>query len=359
MRALILWAEPASTNLGVRTLAEGTRSLLERSFPGIECEYQGFGPGAAPVRIGAWKAQAKRLASPRDELVEWVKRFDVVVDTRGGDSFTDIYGLPRLTTMGLMVEIARRAKVPVVLGPQTIGPFESRAATLLARRTLQVSRVTLVRDSTSQNVLSRLSRRPGVLTTDVVFALDAVPAGDDRRDVILNPSGLLWGPNPHVDHESYRRTVIDLGRRLLASGARVSLLAHVLDSPMADNDVLAVKALSAELGGECETVVPDGLDDVRRILASSRVVIASRMHACLNALSLGRPAIALAYSRKFAPLFGDLGWTRSFDLREPGDHASEVMAAVEDAGLERDLGALLERAHERTETARQALVRAF
>lgn len=359
MRALILWAEPASTNLGVRALARGTQSLLEQALPGIVTANQGFGPGDAPARIGSWKSQLKRLISRHDEVIEWVRGFDVIVDTRGGDSFSDIYGLPRLTTMGLMVEIACRAKVPVVLGPQTFGPFTTRAGRLLARRTLRRASVTFARDSTSATVARELCGREPVLTTDVVFALPAAAPAAVERDVIINPSGLLWAQNPHVDHRQYQRTVRELCMRVIAAGRKVTLLAHVLDSPQVDNDVTAVRALARELEDGCEVVVPDGLDEVRTVLASGHVVIGSRMHACLNALSVGRPAIALAYSRKFASLLGDLGWDRTIDLRERGDHVGAVRAAADDPSLEHDVAALRERADERIERARLALVRAI
>src|SRR5206468_3253064 len=85
VRALILWSERESANLGVRALARGTEALLERSFSGIETSAQSFGNGDAPTRIGNLRGQAKRLMTPKDELVEWVRTFDLVVDTRAGD----------------------------------------------------------------------------------------------------------------------------------------------------------------------------------------------------------------------------------------------------------------------------------
>jgi colanic acid/amylovoran biosynthesis protein len=45
------------------------------------------------------------------------------------------------------------------------------------------------------------------------------------------------------------------------------------------------------------------------------------MHACLNALSVGVPALPWAYSRKFKPLLDGLGWTASLDLRTEQDVA--------------------------------------
>src|SRR5699024_9500305 len=52
--------------------------------------------------------------------------------------------------------------------------------------------------------------------------------------------------------------------------------------------------------------------------------------ACLNALSVGTPAIPLAYSRKFAPLLDSVGWTTGFDLRtdDPATLPRQIMAAA-------------------------------
>ena len=96
MKGLILWAEPESKNLGVRALADGTQRLLETTFGDIQVSFQGFGGGDAPVRIGQPRAQLRRLARPHDELVDWVRTFDIVVDTRAGDSFADIYGVRQI-----------------------------------------------------------------------------------------------------------------------------------------------------------------------------------------------------------------------------------------------------------------------
>ena len=146
---------------------------------------------------------------------------------------------------------------------------------------------------------------------------------------MLNVSGLLWTPNPHVDHEAYRRTVRALCHGLADEGRSLALLAHVIDSPVADNDVPAIRELAAELGGDVEVVLPQDLDEVREVTASAAVVVGSRMHACLNALSTGTPAVPLAYSRKFDPLLRDLGWSHTVDLRTASAPVEETLALVE------------------------------
>lgn len=329
-RALVLWAEPASTNLGVRALAEGTARLVRRAVPDADIEFQGYGPGDAPVRLGMPRAYAHRLLAPRDVLVDYIRSFDLVVDTRAGDSFTDIYGMQRLWVMSLMAATVVRAGVPLVLGPQTIGPFRTRRGRGLARLTLRASGVVMARDSMSARAAERLGRPVDVTTTDVVFALPT-PTVDQTRDVVVNPSGLLWHPNPHMDAATYRQVLRQLIRRLKERGRSVSVLAHVLDSPLVDNDVPVVRQLAQEF--DVEPVVPADLHDARAILASSRLVVGSRMHACLNALSVGTPAIPLAYSRKFKPLLDEIGWPFTIDPRADADAVDHVLNAADDHAL--------------------------
>ncbi|WP_149202337.1 polysaccharide pyruvyl transferase family protein [Actinotalea subterranea] len=340
MRALVAWADDTSTNLGVRALAQGTAALVGRTFPGAAVDFQNFGKGAAPMRVGRVRSLARERVTGRAGLLEWLRGYDMVLDTRSGDSFADIYGLRRLARMTAFAELATEAGVPVVLAPQTIGPFSSRRGRALARWTLRRATTVLARDGESARCAQGLGRPVDALTTDVVFALP-VPEVERTRDVVLNVSGLLWRPSPHVDAAAYRRTVEDLLGALAAADRRVTLLAHVLDSPLPDNDVPVVRALAQAHEG-VELVVPADLAEVREVVASARVVVGSRMHACLNALSVGTPAVPLAYSRKFGPLLADLRWDRVVDLRTAQDPVGDVMAHLGSDDLDDDAARSLE-----------------
>lgn len=326
MRALVLWADDRSPNLGVRALAHGTAALLRRAYGEVTVDLQNFGRGAAPVPIAAWKQLLAEHVVPRHGLRDWLAGYDVVVDTRSGDSFADIYGLQRLVTMTAMADLAVRAGTPVVLGPQTVGPFGSRRGRAVARHTLRRARLVMARDHVSAAHASALGRPADVLTTDVVFALD-VPRVERTHDVLLNVSGLLWTPGPHVDPGHYRRTIETLLDGLAAAGREVTLLAHVLASRGSDDDVPVVRELGERRG--LDVVVPEDLDGVRQAVGAARVVVGSRMHACLNALSVGTPAVPLAYSRKFAPLLEGLGWTTTVDVRTADDPAGDVLRLLE------------------------------
>lgn len=354
MRVLILWADDASPNLGVRALGRGTAALVLSVWPQAEIVFQNYGHRAPELPFGRIRSLAKERVTGRLGMQRWLAGFDLVVDTRSGDSFADIYGLHRLAVMTAVAELAQQAGVPVVLGPQTIGPFGSLAGRTLARTSLRHATLTMARDSTSAEASKRLGHPVSLLTTDVVFALP-VPEVDHTRDVVLNISGLLWADNPHVDAARYRDTVTRLYGRLLAEGRRVTLLAHVLASPAADNDATAIARFARETAPGAEVILPSGLDEVRTVVASASVVIGSRMHACLNALSVGTPAVPLAYSRKFDALLRDLGWRHTVDLRHPDDAVPAVLAAVAQPELHREASAVAARAHALLAPAASAL----
>lgn len=351
MRALVLWADPYSSNLGVRALGAGTEALMRRIDPSVEIRHQGFGPGDAPVRIGSPRRQARRLLRDTEGLVDWVQGFDVVLDTRAGDSFADIYGLRRLLIMNMMQEVVRKSGVPVIFVPQTIGPFATRRGRFLGRRGLHTAAAVMARDPRSAKAAEALGRPADLITTDVVFSLPpAAPAG--IRDVIMNVSGLLWAPNPHVDHSMYREFVTALCERLVRGGRCLTLLSHVIDSPDPDNDVPASNELAARLAERGlerpEVLVPDSLDDARGYIASGRFVVGARMHACLNALSLGIPALPLSYSRKFAPLLSALGWHFGIDLQTLTGTGvvQRALESIDDPTLANGAKLTRERAHE-------------
>lgn len=326
-RVLVLWADNHSANLGVRVLAQGMAELARRAWgTSTAIDYQDFGPGESGVSFGT-RSILRDIARRNGPIKNRLRNYDVILHTGAGDSFADIYGLKRLSFMVYTHYIARRLQIPIVMGPQTIGPFNSGVGRLVARRMLKESRVVVTRDTASASYSASLGRAVDALATDVVFAL---PLSEARksRDVVLNVSGLLWFRNEHVDSASYRSSVRKVVALLEADGRKVSFLAHVVNEPSVVDDAAAIRELVAADALTNEVLIPDALEQVREYVGSAQLVIGSRMHACLNALSVGTPAIPWAYSRKFAPLLSDIGWNITVDLKETADAASETMKLI-------------------------------
>lgn len=351
-RVLVLWADEESSNLGVRVLGQGAAALARRAW-GYETliDFQSFSYGPLQTQLSG-KIVLKGMLTANRELRKQMGKYDAVIDTGAGDSFTDIYGLKRLAIMFYARFVAQKSSVPVILAPQTIGPFETRVGRFLAKRTLRSAHSVMARDSISMEFAKGLGPEADCLATDVVFALEqpAAPASS-TGDIVLNVSGLLWSGDAHVSKEKYQSLTRELIVQLLAAGRSVTLMAHVLDNPSTDNDVTVIRALAAEFRGQVTVFIPTDLDDVRRFISGCSVVIGARMHACLNALSVGKPAIPLAYSRKFAPLLADIGWPHTLDLRKDQDIAKKVIDLLEGGQLSADADRVRAMAEERLNAA--------
>lgn len=323
-RTLILWADATSPNLGVRVLAEGSRTLAQRALDPYQILLQDFDGRETGARLGGKGLLLDALGHDRSPSA-LLRGAELVLDTGAGDSFTDIYGVKRLTIMAAVQARVIKAGKPLVFMPQTIGPFESSYGRKLARWILGRTTSLMVRDTVSAEVAADLGRTPDLLTSDLVFALPQYDA-KTKHDVLVNVSGLLWSPNPHVNHLVYRDAVVGLVRSLAESGREVTLLAHVVEGAVGDNDSVAVAAArDAVKDLSVQTVQPIDLTDARKIIASANLLVGARMHACLNALSQGIPAIPWAYSRKFAPLLENIDWEATVDLRHDDDIVGKTL----------------------------------
>lgn len=314
--------------MGVQALAAGTERMVAAAWPDAVVEFQNYGGGPSPRRFGA-KTSLKLAAGVDRELSAWLRGYDLVIDTGAGDSFADIYGMRRFLEMSLVRTAAFRAGIPVVFGPQTIGPFNGGVARALASRHMRRAALVVARDSESVDMVRGIPGTTLSTSTDVVFYLPVEEPAGGPRDVLLNASGLLWNPNPHVDSVAYREQTFELCRGLLDAGREVSLLAHVVASDNPDDDTVAIRDLKARFGDAVEVLEPANLLDARALITTATVLVGSRMHACLNAISQGIPAVPLAYSRKFAPLLGDLGVRETIDVRTTPQFAAPALAAVE------------------------------
>lgn len=345
MRILVGWAGDASPNLGVRVLGRGSADLLHGVWPDAEIEFMDFGARPPALPWGRPRSLVRERLTGRAGMMDWLRGFDLYWDTRSGDSFADIYGLDRHAKMSLVHEFAVQAGVPSVLAPQTIGPFRTHRGRLLARRNLRRSALAFARDPVSAAAAAALGRPVDLLTTDLVFGISQ-PVATGAHDVLFNVSGLLWKTSDHVDHESYRQAVRTLISTLLADGRAVTLLPHVLDSHDPDNDVPVSRMLQDEFDGRIGLHVPVDLEDARAAIAAATLVIGARMHACLNALSTGTPAVAMAYSRKFQPLMSELDWPHVVSLADSQDAAADVLAAVRTPSLDVHAAAAMARGQE-------------
>jgi len=257
---------------------------------------------------------------------------DLFLDNGWGDSFSDIYGRSRFEAVFRHYRYARAVGKPLILLPQTIGPFRASAVRSRAREMLAYASAVFARDPLSAACARELV--PGLAvreTIDLAMFMPydpAPPSGGGPLRIGLNPSGLLWRGgytknNQFGLKEGYRDVLHGVVRHLLSKpGVQVELIGHDVRGPSAGNsfeDFHVCKLLQREFPACRVGPFFYGPMEAKSHISGMDFFIGSRMHACIAAYSSGVPAFPLGYSRKFTGLFAEkLGYGRGADLVEHG-----------------------------------------
>jgi colanic acid/amylovoran biosynthesis protein len=261
-----------------------------------------------------------------------VAKAQLVGDIRGGDSFSDIYGLRGFLLSSLPVITVIWVKGGIVLFPQTYGPYKHPLARLVARYILRRASVILSRDRESMDTVRQLIGPTDKLRfcPDVAFCLDAfkprdlhieppLPSARAGPLVGLNVNGLMYNggytrQNMFGLRLDYRAFLQRLTVALLEQPSLHLLLVphtfagpdNVESDPQACREVMA--AAPAGLRDRVHLVTHEyDQHEIKGVIGECDFFIGSRMHSCIAALSQGIPTIGVAYSKKFRGVFETVG----------------------------------------------------
>lgn len=280
--------------------------------------------------------------------VHLIDSCDAVLDVSGGDSFSDIYGWGRFRAVYWPKRLAGLRRKPLILLPQTYGPYRGAKAFGLARSVTASANLAWARDPNSFQVLKSLVgegfnpsvHRQGV---DMAFGLQPRSAAHrlpeplkswlsvERRNasvVGINISGLIYNdPGRAISNyhfiADYCAIAKALVQKILAtSDARIVLVPHVMDIPgHYESDLEACNHVAqtlSHLSGDRVVVSPIDLDqsEVKWLISRLDWFCGTRMHATIAALSTGVPSAAIAYSDKTLGVFATCGQaSQVFDPR--------------------------------------------
>lgn len=352
LRVVLIMHSTRSDNLGVGALTVGEVTILREVAAGLgrslELTILDWKDPRAPYVTGpdirTIDLDSRFLVNPFGFFAT-VRRADLVIDIGAGDSFADIYGSARLRRMFAMKFLTHLAGTPLVLAPQTIGPFTKGWSRWLALASIRRCVIVATRDALSTQALRDLGYEGTVIeASDVALRLPydpPPPRAEGPPRVGINVSGLLMnggytGKNEFGIALDYPRLIRDLIGFFQGEGAEVHLVAHVLPEDPARTHVEDDFAACAAFAGACPgTVLAPRFASpsaAKTYIAGLDFFLGARMHACIAAFSAGVPVVPMAYSRKFAGLFGSLGYNRTLDCtRDDAEAIHRKVAAAWDA----------------------------
>lgn len=250
------------------------------------------------------------------QMIRGIKKCDCIIDLTEGDSFSDIYGdrwFIGRTNVKLIIE---KLGVPLMLGPQTYGPFLKTLNQKKAFKAIKKASCVITRDLQSQKYILEETGIHAEYTTDLAFVLPYTKQNKSSIPVRvgINISKLLSADGNEVGKKNFTLTtdysayIDSLIEYLHESNYEIHLIPHVA----LDHDThkqIKEKYQFVHLDGPFVSPV-----EVKNKIASMDIFIGARMHGTIAAFTSGVACIPTAYSPKFSSLFESVDYNILIDL---------------------------------------------
>ena len=379
MKFSFFGAAPDTGNLGVSALCYATVINIIKQQPDSEITVFDYSRGRSKMKgvpdceaAAVYRQGAVYARNPfrTDNIKMWhfwamlgglgnmgvniTKKSDAVIDISGGDSFTDLYGSRRFNCIISSKLLALQLKRPLILLPQTYGPFKNKKSRIIASEIVKKSQCAWARDSRSFEVLVDLlgdsfnaeRHRCGV---DVAFGLPSVKPvsissslinfleNKDSEVIGLNVSGLIYNdPKNAREHfgfkADYNTVILDLVQRFLRkTDCRIALVPHVIAPEGAlESDITACRDVLLRLNEHDHNrvmIMPEYENpcEVKWVISQFDWFCGTRMHAAIAALSSAVPVAAISYSPKTLGVFETCG---------QGAHVADPLKMITDEVVE-------------------------
>ena len=329
-----------SSNKGCEALTYSFINLLIECFgENLSITNYSYGTlGVFPKKYPKLKFLIRRpqIKNPIDciKLKNEMANFDIIFDVTFGDGFSDIYGKKWNFTTDMLKQIAIWSGTPLVLLPQTYGPYENKLLRRWAVHIVEKSALAFSRDKQSAEEMDAFGCSKVVTITDLAFALpynkNLYHIKSSKLKIGLNVSSLLWDGGHNIklrtNYKEYCRKFLSIFSS--RDNVELHLIPHVINLENPDsleNDSRVCKLLYDEfphtvLAPDFETPM-----EAKSYISNMDIFIGARMHSTIGAISASVATIPFAYSKKFKSLFGVLDYPYVIEARELNtDDALEI-----------------------------------
>lgn len=242
-----------------------------------------------------------------------LKNIKFVAAINGGDGFSDIYNTQ--TFMGHISEtlMCMKLHIPVIILPQTIGPFNDNNNHKIATKILQYATKVFIRDDKFTSELKAMNVKY-VLTKDLSFYMQPTPFKIDIKPnaIGINISGLTYNNKFRTlagQFSTYPYLINKLIEVFQDKNIPIYLIPHSYNyqKPVENNDDLdaSKKVYQNLINKKNVYLINQDLKSpqLKYIISQMSFFIGTRMHANFAAIYTNTPLFGLAYSYKFQGAF--------------------------------------------------------
>ncbi len=283
-----------------------------------------------------------------------IRDTDTVVVAGGGYMYSSKRRLNLSLYQSLVsIRLGHALTGSTLMMPQSIGPVTRAFDRGLIRWSLRHTTV-VVREKLSLAASTVAMSIPAREVDDVAFYYRAETSGGAVEDV-CRVVAMDWRWSTSVDQvafEEYVRRVADIATQAHGLGLRVVLGGHSSLPEHKQDDILVARMISERLTFPHDVDEDTDVAHLYREYARSTVVVGTRLHACIMAISVGTPAISLQYQEKSRGVLRRLGLDR-FVHRVDDLDVTEIVTQV------REIAAARERWLDVAERTRSAIADAY
>lgn len=287
---------------------------------------------AVPGSAGLLRASARLLPTEMRAELTALAEADLVLSLGGGylNGKADLASDLSIAFLLLPLWLARRFRVPVVLGPQSYGPFPTGRQRRMVSRVLGSCQVVAVREEISLDRLAEagVSRGPLRRGVDSAFAFTGESSRPWREELGIAADAplVLVTARQFLDSEAqsgYEEAMRAAVLRLLERDCHVVLVPQVTCAFQQDDDRIVNRRIAAGISGPRFHLLDDeGIDhhDVFALYGAADFILGTRFHSVIFGLVSEVPCAAVEYDHKTRGIMRELGleqWVVRMDEARP------------------------------------------
>lgn len=325
MKRICVIGNFSGRNAGDAAILGGLLEDVSRLYPDAEFDVPTINPGfvarqykdyrVTPVPMLPWNLSVKILGLP---IFRSVLRSDLVLVT---DAilfdlrlFNPLFNY--LSTMALVLPLAKRRGIPVVLYNVSLGPVSTKAGIGCLRRVLDASSKVIVRDTESIEILKRVGLEREGIRIAADCALNTVPPDDARVAQIVRERDLVFG-EPGVmtfNVNSYVDVFVRGQKKGIGLDEFVPLMAEAFDRVIEGLNVHPLFVVTQPMDFTITNAVMSRMRqwekirtvanpeysyrDLTALFAKAEMHIGMRTHSLILATSVGTPVVGIIATPK-------------------------------------------------------------
>lgn len=242
-----------------------------------------------------------------------IRKIACVAAINGGDGFSDIYREESMDRFNYFSYLAIEKKIPLILLPQTVGPFNSESSKKKAEYILRNATQVYVRDKSFANELDRMGIKYEITPDLSSFMLPEAWQIDVKgRAIGINVSGLAYSntyQNLTGQFSVYPQLIDEIISFFQKKKHTIYLIPHSFNYEQSEpdnDDIEACKAAFENHENKNNIILINknmAAPEVKFIISKMSFFIGTRMHANFAAIYTKVPVFGLSYSYKFKGAF--------------------------------------------------------